>query len=634
MALHVVLVLVLGSKLAFADKDPGHGRRLKKPVSLLVNPEEQAWIDAQLLKTNYARDDPRGLYNTIDLLKESGGAGRVKAALQTLQWDFKISPENIKKKMTEPRHVHPHSMASDITVSVLRKSSKRTGSTSQTKVSQNTSFDSGKQKSAEASVAVAARHVKVVERVHQPKVASVWQKPAVKPTEHAVTAGKIKEVSHVVPQAQSAAQGQKEHKDVHKDRVTLLRRVWRGTQERQAALRKEKHHKTEVDALRTKLKSVTEKQALKTASALKKLDDSKSKSKPGEKHDSNADDKVSESDGLKLKKYYLAGDAESMKKFMQLMLKNDGVPRVESAFSELHRLGYDALKVHAWMDHARHSRPPPQRLDEIVARKAKLSVGTKATSSEKVQLRKAEKQSLALSREKISEPTSEVAEQADNQAEIDAQLFEGDIIGSDSNGMKDVMELILSQGGQQRLAASLAALESRGYDSAVVESWLAGKTGPPVKEQNMEGSTEEYENVGSTQLPKEEEADKHAGSGEAHAGEDSIVVFKASSIHPWGGMPLRQNPSGTQAVDDASRIEAHMGKYDGAALKLVLKQLLSAEGGQDRMAHAIDKLQEKGYSQDELQELFMSHQAKQDAPGTAFLQMPGSVTRKALRSVQ
>ena len=35
---------------------------------------------------------------------------------------------------------------------------------------------------------------------------SVWQKPAVQPTEHAVKPGNIKEVSHAVPQTQSAAQ--------------------------------------------------------------------------------------------------------------------------------------------------------------------------------------------------------------------------------------------------------------------------------------------------------------------------------------------------------------------------------------------------------------------------------------------
>eukprot|EP00930_Biecheleria_cincta_P039082 TRINITY_DN26888_c0_g1_i1.p1 TRINITY_DN26888_c0_g1~~TRINITY_DN26888_c0_g1_i1.p1 ORF type:complete len:644 (-),score=163.07 TRINITY_DN26888_c0_g1_i1:32-1963(-) len=643
MALLVVLGLVLGPQLALADEDPGHGKRLKEPNSSLTNLEEQAWIDAQLLKTNYYRDDPTGLVLTVDLLKQNGGLGRLQAAVKTLN-GFNISADDVWRRMNRPRHLHPDSKARDITVPLKRASNKRTESTPQTHVLQNKNLQSGQQTSLNQSRTVAASHANMVKRIRRLKVASASRKPAATSTEHAAKPGNTTEISHAVPKGQSAAQGHQEHKDDHKETVQSPRKQM----ERQAALKEQKEHEDQVKALRASHNISSE--ANRSASALEKLDHSKNKSIPGEItgiDNFGTAGKQSWQDALELEKDYLAGNAESMKKLMKFMLDHDGSPRVESAFSELQRLGYDVIKVQAWMDHPRDTHP--QTLDHIFARKAKLSVKTQETSPVKEQPRKDEdKQSLPFLREKSFEPavgnSNDVAEPAGKQAEIDAHFLEGDIIGSDLSGMKDVMRLILHEGGQQRMRAAVAALESQGYDSVAVESWLAGKKGPPAKEQkatleerhagkhasNREESKEKDYSAGSVQQLKEatldaEHAVDDANSKETRASKHDIVASKQDAKQP---------SEAEQADQDANRLETHIGKHDRAALKQVMRQLLS-EGGQERIEHAILKLQEKGYSHDELlQELFTTHRAKHDATEAAFLQMPGSVTRKALRSAK
>lgn len=253
-------------------------------------------------------------------------------------------------------------------------------------------------------------------------------------------------------------------------------------------------------------------------------------------------------------------------------------------------------------------------MDKSVAGEMNLPVPSRETSSVNGQFQKeVGKQTLAVSSpEKLPEPattetsadgdSSEIDEQAGNLnlAKFDAELLEGDIIGADLIGMKDAMQMILGQGGHQRLQAALKALGNCGYDSVSVESWLAGRTGPPVREKQ--------------------------------AGKDEKKMQKAS-IHPWGHSQTQEERTDA----DVSTIVSYMKHDDRAALKQVQNKLLASADGQERLVLAILKLEAIGYSQDTLIKAFEEPTKQDDAVAIAraiLLQLSGSVTRKPPRSSQ
>eukprot|EP00930_Biecheleria_cincta_P013046 TRINITY_DN1182_c0_g1_i1.p1 TRINITY_DN1182_c0_g1~~TRINITY_DN1182_c0_g1_i1.p1 ORF type:complete len:1203 (+),score=273.17 TRINITY_DN1182_c0_g1_i1:177-3611(+) len=241
--------------------------------------------------------------------------------------------------------------------------------------------------------------------------------------------------------------------------------------------------------------------------------------------ESDVGSKLPNEDAQALDKYLRVDDIRSTKRHMKDMLIDGGLSRVESALGELQALGYDPVEVQKLLEGdasspikpkmgSKHKEQFSKEISEEedvlspvkpkseAVRKEQFSTGISGEDdvSSLIEPESAAEHEDEFSTEfsededlssPVQTPTKEqppmVAQaKAANQAQIDAQILEGDLTGADGDDMKQELALLNSDGGEERVQAALGQLHAMGYNPSSVQNWLAGTERLPVKQSNGE----------------------------------------------------------------------------------------------------------------------------------------------------
>lgn len=340
-----------------------------------------------------------------------------------------------------------------------------------------------------------------------------------------------------------------------------------------------------------------------------------------------------------LKADYDKDDPQGLTITVNLLRQSGGAKRVMDAFAALkNKFGIGAKAVRKAMKLP--SRPHTKTNGNSIVMDKSVATTEQKSSVEGQNHLDATlpEKSLKVASSKTSAGANSLQEASKSSlAEFDATILEGDIIGVDLAAAKGAIQMILGLGGRQRLHAAFEALGNKGYDAKSMESWLAGKSGPPVMHFEASPPVEQHQVL--PPFDKQTSAEKQAVTLVKHIEETAgrQVYSKAlktemqkAPIHPWGHLETKDE----QTEDAVNMIAAYVDRHDKLALKQARQKLLESNEGKQRLTLAILKLQEKGYSQDTLAKEF-DDPPKKEAVATArkiLLQLSDSVTRKSLRS--
>jgi hypothetical protein len=127
------------------------------------------------------------------------------------------------------------------------------------------------------------------------------------------------------------------------------------------------------------------------------------------------------------------------------------------------------------------------------------------------------------------EPSMVAQTKTSNQAQIDAQILEGDLMGADREGMKQAVALLNGEGGQERVQAALGQLHVMGYDPSAVQNWLAGTEHLPVKRSTEEpAETDSLKSEGPLSL--HDKSETQLGADEDVDTSLALLLKKASVV--------------------------------------------------------------------------------------------------------
>jgi len=295
--------------------------------------------------------------------------------------------------------------------------------------------------------------------------------------------------------------------------------------------------------------------------------------------ESDVDSKLPYKDAQALDKYLKASDIRSTKRLMKDMLIDGGLSRVESALGELQTLGYDPVKVQKLLEgdvsspiKSRVGAEREEQLSNEISETEDVSnpIQPKRQAERKEQFSndfgeeddmpsflKQEKDDMpsfhkperaAEHKEKLSkeiledeelsspaqmpaknEPSMVDQVKTTNQAQIDAQILEGDLMGADRDGMKQAVALLNGEGGRERVQAALGQLNVMGYNPSSVQDWLAGTEHTPVK-RSKEEQAEKKSNKSEEPLSVHDKSETQPAADEEDVDASLVLLLKKASV--------------------------------------------------------------------------------------------------------